>query len=64
LSAYCRVLPPFTLKNVFLDGYERFAFNALHSVYARLGLVDDVEHHAWSACWCRAGAVASFSTQR
>ncbi|XP_062183900.1 pentatricopeptide repeat-containing protein At3g57430, chloroplastic [Phragmites australis] len=31
----------FALKNGFLDGDERFAFNALLSMYARLGLVDD-----------------------
>ncbi|CAN6201462.1 unnamed protein product [Urochloa humidicola] len=29
------------LKSGFLDGDERFAFNALLSMYARLGLVDD-----------------------
>lgn len=31
----------FALKNGFLDGDERFAFNALLSMYARLGRVDD-----------------------
>ncbi|KAL6653096.1 hypothetical protein ACP70R_012021 [Stipagrostis hirtigluma subsp. patula] len=31
----------FALKNGFLDGDERFAFNALLSMYARLGLVDE-----------------------
>ena len=33
----------FALKNGFLDGDERFAFNALLSMYARLGLVDDAQ---------------------
>ncbi|GJN12011.1 hypothetical protein PR202_ga30254 [Eleusine coracana subsp. coracana] len=33
----------FALKNGFLHGEERFAFNALLSMYARLGLVDDAQ---------------------
>lgn len=33
----------FALKHGFLHGEERFAFNALLSMYARLGLVDDAQ---------------------
>ncbi|PUZ60465.1 hypothetical protein GQ55_4G129400 [Panicum hallii var. hallii] len=33
----------FALKSGLLDGDERFAFNALLSMYARLGLVDDAQ---------------------
>ena len=33
----------FALKGGLLDGDERFAFNALLSMYARLGLVDDAQ---------------------